>query len=115
MIRKTLISIAILFSLAHLSLADNARDKTKQERTASYKKVGITGDRLDLLIDHGPMYGIGGGELATPKQLKLAKVMFEVSSSAAGWTVRRYMFDGDRLARTTSKTYLERPGARAFR
>ena len=61
------------------------------------------------------MYGIGGGELATPKQLKVAKVMFEVVGSGGSWTVRRYVFDGDRLSASSAKSYLEKPGAKAFR
>ena len=88
-----------------------------EEKAAPYKAVGAKGDRLALLIDHidYAMYGVGGGELTTPKQLKAANIIFEVLHGDDGWTVRRYLFKGDKLVSTTSQGYLLKPGARAFR
>ena len=87
----------------------------KAERHAKvagpYEAAGITGDRLQLLVDHDgyAFYGVGGAELTTPAQKKRAKVLFEVVSHedpATGLTihtVRRYEFRGDALLATTSE------------
>lgn len=88
-----------------------------EEKAKPYRAVGIKGDRLDLLVDHidYAMYAVGGRELTTPKQLKAAKIIFEMLSNDDGWTVRRYVFKGNKLVSTTSKSYLLKPGAKAFR
>jgi len=61
------------------------------------------------------MYGTGGGELATPRALKAARVIFEESSDGDVWTVTRFELRGDRLVKTTSKQYLMKPAEGAFR
>ncbi len=84
---------------------------------APYLKVGITGDRLELLIAHDgdAKYAIGGAELTVPKALKAARVLFEESHDGDVWTVTRYEFRGDALLKTTSAQYVMKPDSRAFR
>jgi hypothetical protein len=96
-----------------------ARERRYAERAAPYKKIGITGDRLELLVDHYnyPMYAVGGRELKTPAELKKAKVIFEVllPGTHTVWTVRKYQFQGDKVISTTSREYDRAPTAAAFR
>lgn len=92
--------------------------REEYERTAApYKAAGFTGDRLDLAVTESgyAKYGVGGRELVTPKELKAAKLWFEVLTGDTSVTVRRYEFRGDKLVGTTSRDYLVRPGAGAFR
>jgi hypothetical protein len=88
------------------------------EIAGPYKAAGITGDRLDFLVDHTSyaMYGVGGVELETPKQLKRANVIFELLGPASGrYTLRRYQFRGDKLVATTTGEYWLRPASKEFR
>jgi len=98
----------------------SARTKAHEKAAAPYKAVGVTGQRLALLVDHidYAMYGTGGGELRTPKQLKSAAVIFELlgPNTATGlYTLRRYQFRGDKLVSTTSRDFLVRPGSKFYR
>ncbi len=98
----------------------SARTKAYEAAAKPYKAVGITGDRLEFLVDHVSyaMYGAGGGELRTPKQLKTASVIFELlgPNTASGlYTLRRYQFKGDTLVATTSADFLGRPRAKFYR
>jgi hypothetical protein len=97
-----------------------AHDDRVAKVAAPYKAAGIGGDRLALLVDHVAyaMYGVGGGELRTPQQLKTAAVIFELlgpNTDSGLYTVRRYQFKGDKLVATTSQDYYKRPGAKAFK
>lgn len=98
---------------------EGAKAKRFAELAAPYKAAGITGDRLRLLVDHAnyAMYGVGGGELTTPKQLARAKVIFEVLGPGTDglYTLRRYQFRGHKLVSTTSGDFLLRPRAKHFR
>lgn len=97
----------------------DAKAQRYAEAAAPYKKVGIGGDRLELLVDHidYAMYGKGGGELTTPKQLKSAAVIFELLGPGTDglYTLRRYQFKGDTLVSTTSADFLFRPAAKYYR
>jgi hypothetical protein len=96
-----------------------ARTERYAETAAPYKKVGITGDRLNLLVDHASyaMYAVGGAELTTPKQLKSAAIIFELlgPGTEGTYTLRRYTFRGDKLVSTTSREFLLRPGAKHYK
>jgi hypothetical protein len=96
-----------------------ARSERTEKIAKPYKAVGISGDRLELLVDHinYAMYGVGGGELRTPQQLKNAKVIFELLGPGTDglYTLRRYQFSGNKLVGTTSREFILRPGAKFFR
>lgn len=96
-----------------------ARKAAYEKAAAPYKKVGITGDRLALLVDHVDyaMYAVGGAELRTPTQLKNAKVIFELLGPGTDgmYILRRYQFSGDKLVATTSREFLLRPGAKHYK
>ena len=96
-----------------------ARTERYAETAAPYKKIGITGDRLDLLVDHASyaMYAVGGAELTTPKQLKSAAIIFELlgPGTAGTYTLRRYQFRGDKLVATTSREFLLKPGSKHYK
>ena len=97
----------------------DARTAAYEKAAAPYKKVGVTGDRLNLLVDHVnyAMYAVGGAELRTPMQLKNAKVIFELLGPGTDglYILRRYQFSGDSLVSTTSREFLLRPGAKHFK
>lgn len=97
----------------------SARTEAYEKAAAPYKKVGITGERLELLANHinYAMYGVGGNELRTPQQLKNAKVIFELLGPGTDglYTLRRYQFAGDKIVSTTSREFLLRPGAKFFK
>jgi hypothetical protein len=96
-----------------------ARAARLAETAAPYKKVGITGDRLELLVDHVDyaMYAVGGAELKTPKQLKAARVIFELlgPGTEGTYTLRRYQFSGDKLVKTTSREFLLKPASKFYK
>lgn len=97
-----------------------ARTERSDKIAKPYKAVGITGDRLELLVDHidYAMYGVGGGQLRTPQQLKGAAVIFELlgpNTETGRYTLRRYQFKGNTLVSTTSADYRRRPAASAYR
>jgi hypothetical protein len=95
-----------------------ARPQRTAATAAPYKKVGITGDRLALLVDHidYAMYGVGGGKLTTPAQLKRANVIFELLGPDTDgiYILRRYQFRGDALISTSSGDFIRRPPARFY-
>lgn len=95
-----------------------ARRAAWEKAAAPYKRAGLTGKKLDVVValDGRAIYAVGGRELTTPKQKKAAAVLFEVLVDNNGmFTVRRYQFKGNKLVRTTSAEYRRRPGAAAFR
>lgn len=100
--------------------AKAAAAKRLAQIAAPYKAAGAKGDRLELLVDHVDyaMYGIGGGELTTAKQLAKASVIFELlgpNTADGTYTLRRYQFRGNKLASTTSRTFRLRPASKHFR
>ena len=95
-----------------------AKDGATDKAAAPYKAIGVTGDRLDLMVRHDgyAMYAVGGRELTSPKAKKAAPVIFELlGDSHSDWTLRRYQFKGDTLVATTERGFRVRPGAAAFR
>lgn len=95
-----------------------ARKAAWERAAAPYKAVGISGERLELLVSLSgrALYGRGGTEITSPRQLAKANVLFEVLTAADGTvTVRRYALRGNRVVGKSSKDYLRRPGAAAFR
>ena len=98
-----------------------AADAKRLARIAApYKAAGARGERLELLVDHidYAMYGVGGGELSTAKQLAKASVIFELlgpNTADGTYTLRRYQFRGNKLVSTTSRTFRRRPASRHFR
>lgn len=87
MTRSTLISLAILSSLCHVASADNDYFVRSAMQRFEEKHDAV----------------------------KKKAIIFEVLSDDDGWTVRRYVFKGNKLVSTTSKGYLLKPGAKAFR
>jgi hypothetical protein len=89
------------------------------ELTAEYKKVGISGDKLQFLIDMDgkAVYGKGGNELTTAKQKAAAKLMFSVSTAftEGAFTVTRWVFKGNKKVGVTSQDYARRPGPSAYK
>jgi hypothetical protein len=96
-----------------------ARTERYAATAAPYKKVGITGDRLALLVDHAAyaMFAVGGAELGTPKQLKAAQIIFELlgPGTEGTYTLRRYQFRGDKLVSTTMREFILRPGTKHYK
>jgi hypothetical protein len=95
-----------------------AERKARYERAAKpYKAVGINGDKLDFIINNeDSIRGVGGRALASPKELKAAKIMFVTTSDSNDfYSVTRYVFSGDRMASSTTKRYDREPGAGAYR
>jgi hypothetical protein len=96
-----------------------ARAERYAKTAAPYKKVGITGDRLALLVDHASyaMFAVGGAELTTPRQLKAPAVIFELlgPGTQGTYTLRRYTFRGDKLVSTTMREFLLRPGRKHYK
>lgn len=97
-----------------------ARDEKLAAATAPYKKVGITGDRLQVCIQwHGYMLrGVGGRELASPRDRKTPSLMFATLGPASDtglYTIRRFAFRGDKLISVTEQQFLRMPGAAGYR
>jgi hypothetical protein len=98
----------------------HAKAARSEAIAAPYRNAGITGDRLKLLVDDidYAMYGAGGGELRTPRQLAAASVIFELlgpNTATGRYTLRRYQFRGHTLVKTTSAEYRKRPGPQLYR
>jgi len=96
-----------------------ARTERTEAIAKPYKAAGITGERLNLLVDHidYAMYGVGGNQLRTPQQLKNAKVIFELLGPGTDglYTLRRYQFSGDKIVSTSSRDFWVRPGAKFYK
>jgi hypothetical protein len=96
-----------------------AHDGVSSAAAAPYKSAGIGGDKLAFLTSlkgDFDLYGVGGGLLKTPDQVKAASVLFILSGGGTGekWTLYRHAFSGDKSAGTTQQDFLERPGAKAY-
>ena len=97
-----------------------------EKEKAKYTKYGINGDKLELMMGYPGLVFLAGRK--GPDDMKLyaaASTMFiELQSepdddNLVTFTVRRYQFSGNKLLKTTEKTYRlhkgESPGASAFR
>lgn len=95
-----------------------AREATREQRQAQYKGAGFTGDRLAFVLDNDVILGAGGKALASLDGRKSARVMFVKSyKTAAAETVMltRFVFRGDKLVSSATKTYPHAPGSAAYR
>jgi hypothetical protein len=105
------------------TVADAAAKFTKDmkglddQKTERFTKVGIKGDKLDLVKKSwGFLFLAGGTSSDDAKKYAAASLIFEWTTSdpdGAGFvthTVRRYQFSGNKLAKTTEKTYRKRKG-----
>lgn len=97
-----------------------------EKEKAKYTKVGIAGDKLEFMMTYpGRVFLPGRTAPDEMKPYAAASTMFvELSGDADAdnmvtFTVRRYQFSGNKLAKTTEKTYRlhkgDRPEASAFR
>lgn len=89
-------------------------DKKAEEK---FTKYGIKGDKLELMRKYdGGLYLIGGAAPRDLKKYAAASVLFVWLTSDpddAGFvthTVRRHAFSGNKLVKTTEKTYRKRKG-----
>lgn len=94
------------------------REEAEKKALEPYLKAGIKGDRLDLMLEYGGSLFLPGKR--APNGLKpyaTAPVMFTWSTSDpddAGYvvhTVRKYVFKGNTLVRTSEKNYRMKSGA----
>ena len=97
------------------------REATREKREkamAPYRAAGISGQKLELMIQYDGVYwrGVGGNTVTDPRDLAKAQVLFHWLEAADGTqVVRRYQFAGQKLLRTSEKTYRRQPGSDAFR
>ncbi len=104
-------------------IADVARDLRKvaaaanEKDTARFTKLGVNGDRLDLLKKNwGYLFLPGGGSSNDIKKYASAPIIFEWTTSdpddggIVTHTVRRYQFKGNKLVNASEKTYRKRKG-----
>lgn len=99
-------------SMGEKIAAAHAADLAK--RSEPWKQAGFTGDRLDLMVEHDLIDWMGKGcqRITDMKALKRASVLFQWWETDDGViTIRRFQFKGDKLARTTEKTYTLRENA----
>ncbi len=89
-----------------------ASNKAKAANEAAlrdkYGKHGIKGDRLKLFMEYDDVYWRGKGCEKVDDVAALAKmpVLFQwLEDSGGTHTIRRYQFKGDKLVKTTNKTF----------
>jgi hypothetical protein len=91
-------------------------DAAKKEQQ-KYSKVGIAGDKLELMLKYDGGVVLPGGDSSDDlKQYAAASALFVWTTSdadSAGFvvhTVRKYQFTGNKLVATTEKTYRKKKG-----
>lgn len=86
---------------------------------ARYAKLGITGDKMHLMMEYeGSLFLPGGASSSDLRKYAAASVMFVWTTSdpdgedMVTHTVRRYQFTGNKLVKTTSQEYRRPKGAK---
>jgi hypothetical protein len=89
----------------------------KKKAAERYTKVGIAGDKLDLMLKYeGSLFLAGGDAPDDMKRYAAASALFVWTTSdpdAADYvvhTVRKYSFSGNKLNGTSEKTYRKKRG-----
>lgn len=85
-------------------------EAAREAIAAPYKKAGITGEKLNVCINHNVKLRGEGGTTITPEQIKKASVVFVLN----GNTVMRIAFKGDAIDTVSEKQYPSTPTADAF-
>ena len=100
------------------NLAKNISAATEAVRK-KYEAAGITGKKLELMIQYDGVYWRlpGGGRTDDPKKLGAASVLFQWLEGEDRddpryviHTIRKYRFKGDKLLGTSEKTYRRKKG-----
>jgi len=93
------------------------REDDAVKAKAPYLKAGIKGDKLDLMLEYSGSLFLAGKRAPTGlKPYAAASTMFSWSTSDPDdndyvvHTVRKYMFKGNTLVKTSEKTYRTRRG-----
>lgn len=96
---------------------DGLKEREKQDREP-FLKVGIKGDKLDLMLEYdGKLFLTGGKAPDDLKKYAAASALFlwltgdPDASDYVVHTVRKYQFKGNKLVKTTEKTYRKQRGA----
>jgi hypothetical protein len=93
---------------------DARADKIVADREAPYRKVGITGEKLDFLLNHD-VVGVGQRPFASKAAMARTNVFFELLLDGDEYKLVRDVFSGNTHAGQTVRGTLVQPGPEAYR